>query len=190
MKLKMPEPNGIITLASDPYIALYAENKTAALALEALSKALAAEELTALHSTANRDNVILDKRSKSTSFKPADEIVKFQVYPTVRTKTASIGAHLDPAVDAALREFLRENWDIFAWHPSNMPGIPCRLAEHRLNILKGFKPVKRTLRRFSEPKRQAMGEELAKLLEAGFIRDIKHPDWLENLVMVPKKDRS
>src|SRR4051812_49994084 len=71
-----------------------------------------------------------------------------------------------------------------------MPGIPRRLAEHSLNIQKGFKPVKQALRRFSEPKRQAMGEELAKLLEAGFIRDIKHPDWLANLVMVPKKDKS
>ena len=44
MKLKMPGPNGIITLASDPDIALRAENKTASLALEA-------EELTALRST-------------------------------------------------------------------------------------------------------------------------------------------
>ena len=60
----------------------------------------------------NRDDVILDKRSKSTSFKPADEIVKFQVHPTDPTKTASIGAQLNPDVDAALREFLRENWDI------------------------------------------------------------------------------
>ena len=67
-----------------------------------------------------------------------------------------------------------------------MPGIPRRLAEHNLNILKGYKPVKQTLRRFSEPKRQAMGEELAKLIEAGFIREIKHLDWLANLVMVPK----
>ena len=92
------------------------------------------------------------------------------------TKTASIGAQLSPDVEAALREFLRENWDIFAWHPSDMPGIPRRLAEHSLNILKGFKPVKQALRRFSKPKRQAMGEELAKLLEARFIRDIKHPD--------------
>ena len=48
MKLKMPGPNGIITLASDPDIALRAKNKTAALALEALSEALAAEELTTL----------------------------------------------------------------------------------------------------------------------------------------------
>ena len=91
MKLKMPGPNGIITLVSDPDIALRAENKTAALALEALSEALASEELPVRRSTVNRDNVILDKRSKSTSFKPADEIVKFQVHPTDPNKTASIG---------------------------------------------------------------------------------------------------
>ena len=91
MKLKMPGPGGIITLASDPDIALRAENKTAALALEALSEALAAEELTALRSTVHRDDVILDKRSKSTSFKPVDEIVKFQVHPTDPTKKLPSG---------------------------------------------------------------------------------------------------
>ena len=42
MKLKMPGPKGIITLASDLDTALRAENKIAALALEALSEALAA----------------------------------------------------------------------------------------------------------------------------------------------------
>ena len=61
MKLKMPGPNGIITLASDPDVALRAENKTAALALKAFSEALAAEELTALRSKVDRDGVILGK---------------------------------------------------------------------------------------------------------------------------------
>ena len=100
----------------------------------------------------DRDDVILDKRPKSTSFKPAEEMVKFQVHPTDPKKTASIGVQLSPTVDAALRDLLRENWDIFAWHPSDMPGILRELAEHSLNILKGYKPVKQTLRRFSEPK--------------------------------------
>src|SRR3954470_22412564 len=44
MKLKMPGPNSIITLSIDPDIALRVENKTASLALKALSEALAAEE--------------------------------------------------------------------------------------------------------------------------------------------------
>ena len=91
MKLKMPGPNGIITLANDPDVALHVENKTAALALEALSEALATEELTTLHATMDRDDVIFDKRPKSTSCKPADEIGKFQVHPTDPMKTASIG---------------------------------------------------------------------------------------------------
>ena len=114
MKLKMPGPNGIITLVSDPDIALRAENKTTSLALEVLSEALAAEELTTLRSTVDKDDVILDKRPKSTSFKPAHEIIKFQVHPTDPNKTASIGAQLDPTVDAALRAFLLENRDIFS----------------------------------------------------------------------------
>ena len=92
MKLKMPGPNGIITLASDPDIALRAKNKTSSLALEALYEAVAIEELTVLRSMVDRYDVILDKRSKSTSFKPAEEIVKFQVHPTDPKKTTSIGA--------------------------------------------------------------------------------------------------
>ena len=87
----MPGPNGIITLASDPDTALCAKNKTATLALEALSEALSAEELTTLRSTVDRDDVILDKRSKSTSFKLADEIIKFQVHPTDPTKQPPSG---------------------------------------------------------------------------------------------------
>ena len=85
-------PNGIITISSDPYKALRAENKTASLALEALSEAFVVEELTTLRSMVYKDDIILDKRSKSTSFKPADEIIKFQVHPTDPNKTTSIGA--------------------------------------------------------------------------------------------------
>ena len=39
-------------------------------------------------------------------------------------------------------------------------------------------------------KRKAIGEEVARLLAAGFIREIYHSEWLVNVVMVPKKDKS
>lgn len=71
-----------------------------------------------------------------------------------------------------------------------MLGIPTEIVEHNLNIVPGSKPVKQALRRFSNPKRKAMGEELTKLLEVGFILYVKHTDWLSNLSMVPKKDKS
>ena len=43
------------------------------------------------------------------------------------------------------------------------------------------------MRRFNDERRRAIGEEIAKLLIAGFIREIFHSDWLANPVLVRKK---
>jgi len=53
-----------------------------------------------------------------------------------------------------LVDFLRANADIFAWSPSDMPGIPREVTEHSLDILPNSKPVKQRLRRFNELKRR------------------------------------
>ena len=39
-------------------------------------------------------------------------------------------------------------------------------------------------------KRKAIGEEVARLLEVEFIREIYHSEWLANVLMVPNKDKS
>jgi hypothetical protein len=62
-----------------------------------------------------------------------------------------------------LVNFLRANADVFAWSPSDMPGIPRDIAEHSLDIRAGARPVKQPLRRFDEEKRRAIGEEIHKL---------------------------
>ena len=64
------------------------------------------------------------------------------------------------------------------------------LTEHKLHIRPGSKPVKQPLRRFSEEKRRAIGNEIAKLLAAGFIMEVFYPEWLANLVLVPKKNKT
>jgi hypothetical protein len=69
-----------------------------------------------------------------------------------------------------------------------MPGVPRELAEHALNVYPDAKPIKQTTRRYSEPKRKAIGVEVNRLLAAKFIREIKHSTWLANPVLVPKKD--
>ena len=79
------------------------------------------------------------------------------------------------------------NMDIFAWKPSDMPGVPRELAEHNLNIDPKFKPIKQFLRRFNEERRKDIGEEVARLLAAGFIVEVFHPEWLANPVLVLKK---
>ena len=69
-----------------------------------------------------------------------------------------------------------------------MPGIPREVAEHQLNIKPGSRPVRQRLRRFSDDKCKAIGEEIKKLLSAGFIREVHHPEWLANPVLVNKKN--
>jgi hypothetical protein len=69
-----------------------------------------------------------------------------------------------------------------------MPGIPREVTEHSLNIRASSKPVKQRLRRFDEEKHRAIGEEIHKLLAAGFIKEVFHPEWLANPVLVKKKN--
>ena len=68
-----------------------------------------------------------------------------------------------------------------------MPGIPREVAEHALKIRLGSKPVKQRMHHFDEEKRRAIGEEIVKLLAAEFIKEIYHPEWLANPVLVLKK---
>jgi hypothetical protein len=72
-----------------------------------------------------------------------------------------------------LVDFLRANADVFAWSPSDIPGIPRDVAEHSLDIRAGARPVKQPLRRFDEEKRRAIGEEIHKLMAAKFIKEAK-----------------
>jgi hypothetical protein len=87
-----------------------------------------------------------------------------------------------------LVDFLCANADIFAWSPSDMPGIPREVAEHSLDILPNARAVQQRLRRFDEERRRAIGAELRKLLEAGFIKEVFHPTWLANPVLVKQKN--
>ena len=68
-----------------------------------------------------------------------------------------------------------------------MTSIPWEVAEHALCLIPGSKPAKQRLLHFDDERRRAIGEEIAKLLVAGFIREVYHSDWLANLVLVKKK---
>jgi hypothetical protein len=69
-----------------------------------------------------------------------------------------------------------------------MSGIPREIVEHSLDILPHSRAVQQRLWRFDEERRQAIGVELRKLLEAGFIKEVFHPTCLANPVLVMKKN--
>jgi hypothetical protein len=87
-----------------------------------------------------------------------------------------------------LVDFLHANADIFEWSPSDMPGIPREVSEHSLVILPPSRTMQQWLRCFDEERRRAIGVELRKLLKAGFIKEVFHPTWLANPVLVKKKN--
>ena len=48
------------------------------------------------------------------------------------------------------------------------------------------KPVHQRRRVFAPEQDQAVRDEVARLLTAGFIREVYYPDWLANVVLVKK----
>jgi hypothetical protein len=70
-----------------------------------------------------------------------------------------------------------------------MPGVPRELDEHKLKVYPQARPIRQKLPRFTPNKREAIRAELACLVLVGFNREVLHPEWLANPVLVPKKNK-
>ena len=67
-----------------------------------------------------------------------------------------------------------------------MPGIDPSVMVHRLNVSPAFPPIRQKKRVFTPERDRAIAEEVRKLQEANFIREVYYPDLLANVVMVKK----
>ena len=65
-----------------------------------------------------------------------------------------------------------------------MPGIDPLVVVHKLNVSPSFSPIRQKKRVFAQERDKAIAEEVRKLLEASFIREVYYPDWLANVVMI------
>ena len=104
-------------------------------------------------------------------------------------RTTKIGTLANPAIHQELITFLRGSRDVFAWSHEDMPGIDPSVMVHRLNVSPAFLPVRQKKRVFTPERDRAIVEEVQKLQEASFIREVYYPDWLVNVVMVKKVSR-
>jgi hypothetical protein len=125
------------------------------------------------------------KASKSNIQSTDDVALKtIQLQEGDSSKTAVIGAGLGEKYELALVSFLQANRDIFMWKSADMLGVPRELIEHSLNVHPQAVPKKQRLRRFAHDKREAIKWEIVKLLAAGFIKEVIHPEWVANPVLV------
>ena len=81
------------------------------------------------------------------------------------------------------------NQDVFAWSHKDMSGIDPSVIVHRLNMNPASSPIRQKKRVFTQERDKVIVEEVKKLLEADFIREVHYPDWLVNIVMVKKAKR-
>ncbi|XP_062114336.1 uncharacterized protein LOC133825400 [Humulus lupulus] len=86
------------------------------------------------------------------------------------------------------KQFLYEYKDVFAWGYQDMPSLDPNVAVHRLAVLKDVPPVKQSQRRIRPELISKIEAEIDKLIRVGFIREVKYPTWLANIVPVLKKN--
>ena len=86
-----------------------------------------------------------------------------------------------------LIDLLREYSDVFAWSYQDMPGLDTDIVVHRLPLREECAPVKQKLRRVKPEMLLKIKEEVKKQLDAGFLEVSKYPQWVANIVLVPKK---
>ena len=89
---------------------------------------------------------------------------------------------------AWLLQVIQFNADVFTWTHADMHGISPLHAAHKLNIALAAKPIKQRVRRFHPDRDLVIQTEVDNLLQNGFIREVKYPEWLANVVVVLKKE--
>ncbi|XP_022888952.1 uncharacterized protein LOC111404368 [Olea europaea var. sylvestris] len=101
-------------------------------------------------------------------------------------RKVTVGRGLDAEIMAELLSCLSRNIDVFAWNVEDMPGIDPDVAVHRFNVNPEARSVKQRKRQFAPERREVIKEEITKLLNAQFVREVQYPEWLANVVLVKK----
>ncbi|KAL6350226.1 hypothetical protein AAG906_004169 [Vitis piasezkii] len=84
---------------------------------------------------------------------------------------------MTPEETQNMQNALRRNHDVFSWAHSDMKGIHPSITSHRLNVLPAARPIRQKVRRFHPDRQKIIRNEIGKLLEAEFIREVNYPDY-------------
>ena len=99
-----------------------------------------------------------------------------------------VGNTLTTSEKDALMALLTEFKEVFAWSYKDMPRIDTNIVQHCIPTDPTLKPVKQNLRRMRPEWTLKIKEEVEKQYNARFLRVVNYPEWLANVVLVPKKD--
>ncbi|KAL0448820.1 UNVERIFIED_CONTAM: hypothetical protein Slati_1438400 [Sesamum latifolium] len=124
-----------------------------------------------------------NKEPRVEKINPADGTTCFQLENSNRE--IKIGANLSSTEKEELVRFLQDNQEVFEWEEEKATGIPEHVVQHRLSIHTNATPVKQK-KSMGREKNLIIHQEVERLLKAGHIREVRYPDWIANVVLVPK----
>nr|ABA96443.2 retrotransposon protein, putative, Ty3-gypsy subclass [Oryza sativa Japonica Group] len=159
LKLTMPGPIGVIVVKG--------------LQPSTLSKG----DLVASRTVDNVEAEPHDHAKRMPKPAPHGKVIKMQVDDADPTKFVLLGGDLGE----------EEAEDILKG-PDEVGGVSKDLIMHHLAVKPGAKPRKQKLRKMSADRQEAAKAEVQKLLKAGVIQEIDHPEWLANPVLVRKSN--
>ena len=103
-------------------------------------------------------------------------------------KNVKIGAGMTKEMKLQLDTLLKEFKDIFVWSYKDMPSLDPEIVQHRLPLKPECHPIKQRLRRMKPEVSLKIKEEVEKQFNVGFSAVAQYPQWVANVVPVPKKD--
>ncbi|KAL4376219.1 hypothetical protein GQ457_02G027710 [Hibiscus cannabinus] len=77
---------------------------------------------------------------------------------------------------------------MFAWTYADMPELDTSIVTRKLSLKPECKPVQQKLRRMRPTMLLQIRDEIRKQFDARFLRVAKYPEWVANVVPVPKKN--
>ena len=119
---------------------------------------------------------------------PFDDLETVDLGTADQPREMRIGTTLSADERDSLLRLLRSYLDVFAWSYEDMPGLDPSIVRHHLPLVPHARPVKQQLRRLHPRWSLQVKEEIQKQLSVGFISVVQYPEWLANVVPVPKKD--
>lgn len=116
-----------------------------------------------------------------------EELVEVNLSVGGKERMVKISKGLLEEKKRRLIALLKEYKDVFAWVYEEMPRLDPQVVTYKLNVNPKAKLVKQPARKYHLDVEEKIKAEVSKLLKAGFLEEIKYPEWLANIVPTKKK---
>ncbi|KAK4390189.1 hypothetical protein Sango_2082200 [Sesamum angolense] len=118
----------------------------------------------------------------------SDSPIPKSQHMNIRATPIFVSALLSPKEEEQYFKTLGEHKDVFAWTYKEMLGLDLKFSVHHLSIKYGTHPVKKSQRVLGPNLISRVETKINKLINTGFIREVKYPMWISSIVHVKKKE--